>query len=30
VLESELGLGTTVRLFLPLLLREEAADPSAN
>jgi len=30
VLESELGLGTTVRLFLPLLLRGETKDPGAN
>jgi signal transduction histidine kinase len=30
LLESELGLGTTVRLFLPLLLRSEPADPNAN
>jgi signal transduction histidine kinase len=30
VLESELGLGTTVRLFLPLLLRGDALDPGAN
>ena len=30
VLESELGLGTTVRLFLPLLLRSEPTDPNAN
>jgi signal transduction histidine kinase len=30
VLESELGLGTTVRIFLPLKLRLDAKDPSAN
>ena len=30
VLESELGLGTTVRIFLPLKLRQDAKDPSAN
>jgi signal transduction histidine kinase len=30
VVESEIGLGTTVRLFLPLLLRGENKDPGAN
>jgi hypothetical protein len=30
VLESTLGVGTTARLFVPILLRHEPPDPDAN